>query len=183
MTSLLKIFITLILVTSSGCQLLSSISTAFNDTTDNSVKVPANQQLYQLLVDSSVNSNKPIKQQKLICEQLKSAYKIQNDWRTAWLIAYSVNRNFTCLSLVDTLNILTKIQLQQTPSSPLYGLNRNQINLLKNLSYLQSKNKKFKRKNNLLKNKLNKTTAQLQDVFSKIQALKVIETTINQKTQ
>ncbi len=186
MPTLLKIFIIFIVVTSSGCQLLTDIHSTFYDTTDDSVKVPAKfkiQQLYPLLEDSTVYSSMSVKQQKIICEQLKSAYKIQKDWQTAWLMAYSVNQNFTCLSLVDTLNILTKIQQQQPPASPLYWLNIHQINLLNKLSYLQSKNKKFKRKNKLLKENLNKTTLQLQDIVSKIQALKIIETTINQKTQ
>jgi len=188
MVTLLKIFITFIVLTSSGCQLLTDWETSFNNSAEKQDKVdviedPQLEQSYQLLQLSNLYGGKSAKEQKIICEQLKDNYEVQKDWHTAWLIAYSVNSNFNCVNIKKTLGLLKNIQQQQQVSSLLYQLNYNQIQILKKLSYLQSKNWNFRHKNNILKKEITEAEIQLQEVIAKIQALKVIETTINQKTQ
>jgi|GEM_PF-2246358 len=188
MATLLKIFISFIVLTSSGCQLLTDWKASLNDSTEESaitvkkatLQVEQSNQLLQL---SNLYGSKTAKEQKFICEQLKADYKVEKNWHTAWLIAYSVNSNFNCANIKKTLGLLKYIQQQQEASCPLYQLNINQIKILKKLSYLQSKNWNFKHKNKVLKKEITEAEIQLQEVISKIQALKVIETTINQKTQ
>jgi len=188
MATLLKIFITFIVLTSSGCQLLTDWKTSLNNSseelaiTDGQV-ISSVKQSNQLLQLSNLYGSKTPKEKKFICEQLKADYKIDKNWHTAWLIAYSVNSNFKCLNIKKTLVLLNEIQQQQETSCPLYQLNDNQIKILKSLSSLQSKNWNFRNKNNILKKEITEAEIQLQEVISKIQALKVIETTINQKTQ
>jgi len=188
MATLLKIFITFIVLTSSGCQLLTDWEASFNnpaeDTGIDGVQVATQlEQSYQILQLSNLYGSKTLQEQKLICEQLKSKYEVKKSWLTAWLIAYSVNNNFNCVNIKGTLALLKSIQQLQGVSSPLYQLNSNQIQILKKLSYLQTKNWNFRHKNSVLKKEITEAEVQLQEVISKIQALKVIETTINQKTQ
>jgi len=184
MAILLKIFITFIVLTSSGCQLLTDWEASFNNPGEVEVPVATQfEQSNQLLQLSNLYGGKTQQEQKLICEQLKSKYETKKSWLTAWLIAYSVNNSFNCVNLKETLALLKNIQEQQVVSSPLYQLNNNQIEILKKLSSLQSKNWNFRRKNNVLKKEITEAEIQLKEVISKIQALKVIETTINQKTQ
>ncbi len=185
MTSLFKLNILLIVVALQGCQLLADSKTpfSFSDESNHSVKVDTNQDpTLQLLALGNKYSTQSKHQKRVLCKQLKLEYKTQKTWKTAWLLTYSLNNNFNCISLSKSLHLLKTIQESLKPEEPLYWLNNKQIQFLKTISYLQVKNKKFKRKNSGLKDQLNGVEVQLQEITSKIQALKVIETTINQKT-
>lgn len=185
----IKLIYVCIVISLSGCQLLNDLKSSFNNSQESESSAPFatdqndEEKLYQLLFLSSQYSRQTQEQQQLNCKQLKQQYEKKKNWQQAWLIVYSLNKDFSCISLSKTLSLLREIQTELKPTNSLYWLNDNQINLLNKLSYLQAKNKKFKRKNAGLKEKLNEAEIQLQDVISKIQALKVIETTINQKTQ
>ncbi len=189
MPFLIKLFILLIPFTLSGCQLLTKFKPSLSHTQDpeysveKQVNQKMNQDLGQLFSTGIEYSRLPKAQQQLICKQLKNEHKTQNDWKTAWLLTSSLNSNFNCISLPKALSLLKSIQAALEPTHYLYWQNKNKIQLLKNLSRLKSKNKNIRQKNHDLKQKLNETEVQLQDIISKIQALKVIETTINQKTQ
>ena len=117
------------------------------------------------------------------CKQLELDYLHQKDWQSAWLLVYLLNEDFNCVNQAKTLKLLKAIQSDKEFSTSLKWLNHNQIELITKLISLQTKNNNFKKKNNNLEKQLNETETQLQDVVSKIQALKVIETTINQKTE
>jgi len=181
------IFVCVIFI--SGCQSLNNLKSSFYDSQKSEPSAPFatiehdEEKFYQLLFLGNHYSRQTKDQQQLNCKQLKQQYDKKKNWQQAWLIAYSLNKNFSCISLSKTLSLLKEIQTELKPTDSLYWLNENQIQLFNTLSYLQSKNRKYKRKNAGLKEKLNEAEIQLQDVISKIQALKVIETTINQKTQ
>jgi hypothetical protein len=117
------------------------------------------------------------------CKQLELDYLHQKDWQSAWLLVYLLNEDFNCVNQTKTLKLLKAIQSDKEFSTYLKWLNHNQIVLITKLISLQTKNNNFKKKNNALATQLNEAETQLQDVISKIQALKVIETTINQKTE
>jgi len=102
MAILLKIFITFIVLTSSGCQLLTDWEASFNNPGEVEVPVATQfEQSNQLLQLSNLYGGKTQQEQKLICEQLKSKYETKKSWLTAWLIAYSV-------IIVLTVSILRK---------------------------------------------------------------------------
>jgi hypothetical protein len=128
--------------------------------------------------------------QLIACKQLLIDHKVQGDWQSAWLIVYLLNDNFNCVNQAETLELLKTIELNKKVAVSLQWLNRNQINLLNNAISFQTEKNSFKRKNKNLKIKLietklqlEQTETQLKEVISKIQALKIIETTINQKTE
>jgi len=186
MTSLFKLFILFMLFTLPGCQFLAVFKTPFNhnDKPDYPVKVDSKQDpTLQLLALGNKYSAQSEQQQHALCKQLKLEYETQKEWQKAWLLIYSLNSNFNCISMSKSLHLLQSIQKPLKSEMPLYWLNNKQIQLLKSISYLQVKNKKIKLKNSHLKDQLNKVESQLQEITSKIQALKIIETTINQNTQ
>ncbi len=115
------------------------------------------------------------------CKSLKQSYKNDHNWQDAWLLAYSSNNEYNCTSIKEKLRLLKLIQTTPDLNPQLLWLNNNQINLLNKLQKLQSKVNKFQRKNYHLKKQLNEAEIQLQQVISKIQALKEIETNINKK--
>ncbi|NOR69885.1 MAG: hypothetical protein GQ532_09375, partial [Methylomarinum sp.] len=89
-----------------------------------------------------------------------------------------------CITLKEKLVLLSSIQNMPNVSPQLLWLNNDQIyllNKLQKLQKLQNKVYRFWRKNKNLKNQLNEAEMQLQQVISKIQALKAIETNINKK--
>lgn len=140
-------------------------------------------QMFSLLRQGKRYSELSKQEQRVVCKQLTLDYQQHKDWQTAWLLIYALNQNFTCVSQSDTVILLQKIEKNTEVSPSLQWLNTNQIELLKKLNTLQIKVNSFQIKNHNLKSQLNEAEEQLQDVISKIQALKVIETTINQKTQ
>jgi len=188
MPKLIKFIFIFVLFTSQGCESLKGFKfPLLSDSTKHDNKLEQENKLeqdeiYLLLKQSNQYSHYPTDKKKTLCNRLKLAYKKHNNWKTAWFIAYSFNDSFNCVSLKKKRVLLEFIKPKIKESSPLYSVNLNQIKLLKKLSYLQSNNKKIKSKYNSLKIKLNKTETELQTIISKIQALKVIETTINKKT-
>jgi len=180
MSILFKFFLIFIILTTQGCQLIPSYQSFKQKTT----KAELDQDQINRLFRQGNRYNKLSKEEKkVVCKHLNQDYQKVADWQTAWLLVYSLNDDFNCVNLKDTLILLKVIQANKNLNTPLQWLNANQIKVLNKLNRLQTKNNKFQRKNNSLKGKLNEAEIQLQDVIAKIQALKVIETTINQKTQ
>lgn len=131
-------------------------------------------QIYNMLTQGMYYHGLEKQEQKGKCDQLKQDYKLHSQWQRAWLLAYSLNPDFHCIKLDKTLNLLETIQDTPEISPELDWLNRHEYQLLKLLQ-------QFKRKNNSLKNQLKDTKKELQEMQSKIQALKMIETNINKK--
>jgi len=181
MLTFFKITLLLSLLTLQGCQLLSPANV--------SAKVKSTEaeleqdEIYRLLRQGKRYNTLTTEERYVVCKRLKLDYQEHDDWKTAWLLVYSLNKNFDCINSKQTLILLKSIQEKSGFNLHLLWLNTNQIQLLNKLNQLQSRNNHFQRKNNNLKSKLNEAEIQLQDVISKIQALKIIETTINQKTQ
>lgn len=186
MLKLFKISLILSLLTAQSCQLLPLPPPKKESTKNRQDQT----QLFHLFRQGERYSKLSTKEKKTICRRLTLDFQKQKDWQTAWLLVYSLNNNFNCLGLEKTRNLLVAIQSTHNLNSTLYWLNSNQINIFDNLNTLQSKNDSFQAKNKLikksnkkLKKQLNKTKTKLKDINHKIQALKEIETTINQNTQ
>ena len=174
MQLLFKLLFILLALTIQGCQFL--------DTLQSSPVIPSEQeQIYRLLQQgrSYAELNEPV--QQIICERLKKDYQTQADWQTAWLLVYSLNTKFSCVNQNETQALLKAINTALEPDGLLLWLNKNQLESLNEINSLQSKIDKRQRKNSRLKNQLTVTKKQLEEVNSKIQALKAIETSINKK--
>lgn len=186
MLNLFKTFLMLSLLIGQGCQLLP-----LSPPKDGSAKSRLEQaQLFRLFRQGERYSKLSAKEKKTVCKRLTLDFQKQDDWQTAWLLVYSLNDNFNCLGLEKTRNLLAAIQSTHNLNSTLRWLNNNQINVLNNLNTLQSKSNSFraknrliKKNNNKLKKQLRKTKIELKDINHKIQALKEMETTVNQNTQ
>lgn len=107
------------------------------------------------------------KQQQTECKKLQQDFKNQAQWQTAWLLVNSLNINFSCISLNETLILLNAIQNSKSAPAHLLLLNKNQIQLLTT----------FRKKNN----QLLEAEKQLTKLNFKIQSLKAIEANIIKK--
>lgn len=189
MSALIKFILVTAILLAQGCQLLPSYN--FFKGEEESVTEAENEnenerqhaQIHSLLRLGKQYSKLSKEGKKGACKELEADYQQQGDWQSAWLLVYLLNDDFNCVSQTKTLKLLKAIQLDKDFNSSLKWLNHNQIELISKLLSLQAKNNNYKKKNNNLEAQLKETGIQLQNVISKIQALKVIETTINQKTE
>lgn len=181
MLALFKIILLASIVTIQGCQLLPP-SHLLPKVKFTEAELEQDQ-IYRLLRQGNRYSALTNEERDVVCKRLKLDYQEHGDWQTAWLLVYSLNSHFNCINFKQSIILLKTIQAKNDFNLHLKWLNNNQLQLLNKLNRLQSRNNIFQRKNNNLKSKLNEAEIQLQDVISKIQALKIIETTINQKTQ
>jgi len=179
MPYLLPIFTVLTLLTVQGCQFMPTKRALSNVSTQEQNQ----DKILSLLRQGNRYSNLSTKEQQAVCKRLTLDYHQHEDWQTAWLLIYSLNNNFKCVNLNKTIALLKSIQTDITVNPSLQWMNIQQLKLLHKHQSLQLRNNKYLRKNSHLKTQLNEAEIQLQNVISKIQALKVIETTINQKTQ
>ncbi len=188
MSALFRLFLLFTALSTQGCQQLPSYPFYKGD----DAKAETEEAIYADQKHDQVHSlmrlgrqySKLTKESKQdACTQLEQDYLHQNDWQSAWLLVYLLNDDFKCLSQTKTLKLLKAIQADTDFNVSLRWMNRNQIKLIDKLIALQAQNSKYKKKNSDLKNKLDEAEIQLQEVISKIQALKIIETTINQKTE
>jgi len=167
MHPLIKLLFTSLFLMSQGCQSLSAYM-PYPSTQDNTADQQQLSNLFLLGIQYQELNNQ---QQKAACITLKQKYQQRPEWETAWLLVYSLNSHWSCLSLNKTLRLMKTIQNTPGIHPQVLWLNKNQIQLIKTL----------KKSNNNLQNQLNETETQLQQVISKIQALKAIETNINKK--
>lgn len=186
MTPLFKLTLLSVIFTIQGCQLLSKNELfAPVQVVEDKENISQNQ-IYQLFQQGHQYSKLSTEEQKTICSRLAIDYQEFTDWQTGWILVYALNNGFNCLDLNTSLKTLTEIQAQQDPKLPLNWLNNRQIKLFKNLvdaNTLQLTNDKLRKSNQTLKKRLMKKELELKELSSKIQALKVIETSINQKTR
>ena len=167
MQRLFKLLFFLLILSHQGCQTLSQYP-VFPETQEKSMD---QEQVYGLLIQGMQYQQLNKQQQQTQCQKLKLDYQTQTNWQTAWLLVYSLNTDFSCVNLDKTLRLLNDIQQTPEVDPQLLWLNKNQIQLFNTLQ----------KKNRILQNQLNETETQLQQVISKIQALKAIETSINKK--
>lgn len=117
----------------------------------------------------------------VVCKRLLLDYQQQADWQTAWLLIYALNDKFSCVGQKETIKLLHAIQEDKGTSPSLLWINRILIPNYKSLRTLQLQLNKYYSKNKGLRTQLQDAETQLQQVISKIQALKEIETSINKK--
>jgi len=173
---LFRLFLLLIILTSQGCQTL-------NDSLKTWVTLDDQDQIQRLLKYGKQYDELSKEQRRSTCKQLKQDYEKQGNWQTAWLLVYSLNDNFNCVSLKKSLAMLNTIQTMENPNKQLQWLNKNQLKLLNNLNTLQKQNNKVHKRNRYIHTKLDQAKQQLEELNAKIQDLKAIETSINRKTQ
>ena len=165
-----RLFFFLLVLSCSSCQFHTGDQESLIISSD-----PEQQEeLYSLLMQGKRYQQFSKLQQQTECRKLKHDYQIQSNWRTAWLLVYALNNDFSCVSLDETLEMLNTIQTAQNSTESLLWLNKNQIELLANLDKLQKKSAS-------LRKQLKKAQKRLKKANSKIQALKAIETSINKK--
>jgi len=126
-------------------------------------------QLIDLFARSAKYHDFDNKKKQQLCEQFKQDYKQTSDWQAAWILIYGLNDNFKCMKLSESLTLLKTLQKSVEVNSQLYWLNEQQIKLLADL--LSSKRRIYS-----LSTKLKKEN-------SKIEALKAIESDINNKLE
>lgn len=178
MIPFLQFILILSLLSLQGCQPMPKRIAASNTTTEQS-----QDKTLSLFRQGNRYSELSPEEQQTICKRLLLDYQEHSDWQTAWLLIYSLNNNFKCVNLKKTIDLLKSIQSDITVNPSLQWMNIQQLKLLNKYQSLQSRNNRYLKKNGHLKTQLNEAEIQLQNVISKIQALKVIETTLNQKTQ
>ncbi len=192
MQALFNFFMLLMMLLSSGCQLLKWPPTLFNNAPPAKVQqhIPEKTQLISLLEQSAKLTELNPQQQAAACPRLKNAYAKQASWETAWLLVYALNIDFKCMPLNKTLALLNEMQTLLIPFPELQWLNKSKTNTLKTIKSLQTSNirnkKRLKTKTRRLKQsqlELEATQNQLKEMQDKIQALKAIETRINKKTK
>ncbi len=171
------LFIFLLVVTTTGCEILSTYqptSTIFSTSDEQD-------QIYRLLRQSKRYDELNKRQRLATCKRLKLDYQILSDWKTAWLLVYSLNDDFNCINQDKTLELLKVIQEAQGTSTQLQWLNNNQIILLMDLDKHKTMNNNLSIQLNKTQLQLIKTQEQLKKANSKLQALTAIETNINKK--
>ena len=176
MHHLFRLIFLFLILTSQGCQTL-------NDSLKTFVSSDDPDQIHSLLSNGKQFSSLNKEQKLTTCQQLKQEYKTQPDWQTAWLLVYSLNDNFKCVSLKRSLELLNSIQTSENTNKQLKWLNKKQIKILSNFNSIKKKSKKLHKQNQYIKTKLDKAKEQLEELNAKIQELKAIETSINKKTQ
>ena len=178
MQRLFKLLFLSLILSCQGCQTLSRYM-PYSTTADEPL---SNHELMDQLFNQSIKYEQlTIAKKKERCTLLKQRYQTDNVWQVAWMLAYSSNNEYNCTSIKEKLLLLKLIQNTPDVSPQLLWLNNNQINLFNKLQALQAKVNRFQKKNYHLKHQLNEAEMQLQQVISKIQALKAIETNINKK--
>jgi hypothetical protein len=170
-----------LILTQGGCQTLSKYMVP---SATKKVLNGGQEQLHKLFIRGMQYQKLDVQQQHVLCEQLKQEYQINPHWQIAWLMAYSLNKNYSCVDQNYTLDLLNIIQTTPEVGAELLWLNKNQIQLHNQIHQnkkLQTKLDKSQKKNKNLKSLLVKKKEEVQEVNSKIQALKEIETKINKK--
>ncbi len=181
---LFRLFLLLIILTSLGCQNLKDSLKSLVTLDDQ------NHQMQRLLNYGEQYNELGKEQRRSLCKKLKQDFKTQDNWETAWLLVYSLNDNFNCVSLKESLSMLNSIQNAKNPNKHLQWINKNQIKLLNNLNNFQKQNNKVHKRNRYIHTKLDQSkqqleelNAKLEELNAKIQELKAIETSIYKKTQ
>jgi len=136
--------------------------------------LPEQEQAFYLLKLTQQYSELNKNQEALACKELTKEYAINPTWQVAWVLVHGLNNDFKCLSLSKTQKLIIDIQAKQSFDLQLQWVNENKARDLKGI---QVRNKKYSR----LRRKFNESQEQLQELESKIQALKAIESSINKK--
>ncbi len=163
--------ILLILALTQGCQLLNS----------SRLNSAEQEQIDKIFFQASQYSSISDKEQLSSCEKLKNEYSKTEHWPAAWLMLYSLNKDFKCINLSDSIKLSKVLQNNENFAEQLKFLNQHQIHLFNQMQELQHTNFQYKKNNHALKSKLKHVDGKLKDLSSKIQALKIIETTLNKK--
>lgn len=177
MQQLLRLLLFLIIATTQGCQLINKYRTSAE-----TIPITEEQeQIFSLLRQGKRYDELSDPHRQAVCKRLKLDYQQHADWQTAWLLVYSLNDEFNCISLNDTLILLVAIQAAHGSSSYLHWLNKNQMKLLMDLNtYHKNRNSlRVQLKNS--KEQLKDSQELLKKENTKIEELKAIETSINKK--
>ena len=173
MQFLFKLLLILLVLSNYGCQ-----TYIWHPLSQEAARISLQQKRTQnLLQRGKLLNNLDLQQQKIECKKLNNLYKNEKNWQAAWLLVYSFNRDFHCVSIQKKIDLMQAMNSADSSNFELQWLIDNHLNLLTELRTLRT----LQKKNNTLRTRLKDTQKQLKQENSKIEALKEIETSINKK--
>ena len=115
------------------------------------------------------------------CTKYTRLYQ-QGDWRAGWVLALQVSatNNKHCLDNTAAIQILETLESQKKIDPELLWLTQVHLNWLKELEQQTKSVSQLKRAANRKQSRVNELVKENQDLVEKLEALKAIETSINQ---
>ncbi len=178
MQLIIKLFFFSVLISQQGCQTMTQYMPHFTTQRDADHKKPP---LYTLFQQGMKYQQMTEAQQQVQCNKLKQAYKVEAKWQTAWLLVNSLNDDFKCISLIETIALVASIEKAPEMSPTVLWLNKNQAQLFNKLKSKQIKVLGLDEKNKQLQAQIKRGETQIKQAVDKIKALKSIETHVNKK--
>ncbi len=126
------------------------------------------------------------KEKKNECNQLRFNYSVLNDWSSGWALAYAINEYSGCGTINDGIKILKKIHDTKLNSEQIEWLISYQVTLLtqrKTIEILKRQKHQLNLDLKLSKEQLSNCQDDKKNMVLKIQDLKSIETSINQRLE
>ncbi len=118
---------------------------------------------------------------KETCTKYTQLYQ-QGDWRAGWIMALQVTETKLkhCLNSKEAIHILTTLETQKKITPELLWLTQIHLSWLNELELQAKKASQIKRAINRKQVQINELKKENQDLVEKLEALKAIETSINQ---
>ncbi|RLA16487.1 MAG: hypothetical protein DRQ62_16150 [Gammaproteobacteria bacterium] len=118
---------------------------------------------------------------KETCAKYKQLYQ-QGDWQAGWILALHVTdtKQKNCLNSKQAIQILTTLESDNLINSEIIWLTHIHLNWLAELELQTKKASRIKRLINRKQVQINELKKENQDLVEKLEALKAIETSINQ---
>ncbi len=176
---LYKLTILFLFTTIQSCQLIPN----YPSSAETILLSDEQEQVFNLLRQGKRYDELSKLHRRAVCKRLQLDYYAHADWQSAWLLAYSLNENFNCVTLNKALKLLKDIQIDKNANAQLQWLNKNQIKLLVYLNNVQKNRNRLRKQLQNSKKQLKNLQEQLTKENNKIEALKAIETSINKKLE
>ena len=118
---------------------------------------------------------------KTTCAKFKKLYQ-QGDWRAGWVLALHIpeSESKQCLNITEAVQILTTLESEKKIDPDLIWLNQYHLRLLNKLQQQTKKVSQLKSAMRSNKQQIVDLQDENQDLVEKLEALKAIETSINQ---
>ena len=115
------------------------------------------------------------------CTNYTKLYQ-QGDWRAGWILALQVTEpnNNSCVNSEQAIQILTTLENQKKINPELLWLMHVHLSWLEGLEQQQKNVNQLKRAYSLKQSQMSELKQENQDLVEKLEALKAIETSINQ---
>ncbi|MCW8929862.1 MAG: hypothetical protein OQL19_06455 [Gammaproteobacteria bacterium] len=181
---ILKIIFLLIVSTIIGCKsIIHQENPVIQDISRLSCSIS---ELDKFMAFSNSFSSLPDKEKKIECDQLRFNYSVLNDWSSGWALAYAINEYPGCGKIDDGIKILKKIHNIKMNSKQIEWLINYQITLLtqrKTIGILKNQKHQLKQELKISNEELSNCQNEKKSMVLKIQELKSIETSINQRLE